>query len=298
MVAGVISPARAAWTVMAVSLVSGAIADRAPARTPIMAGGFRVIAADFHTHSSLWSDGALTPFGLVLAAERQGLDAIAITGHDQVSDAKAGRWFSNLIGGPTVIIGEEMLGAGHHVVAIGTERKVALPTVAEQVADVHRQGGVAIAAHPLPAFWPAFDGDVKDQLDGSEICHPLVYGDAAAQAAFAAFRQGEALAAIGASNFHGLGRIGMCRTYVFATDNSAAAIVDAVRARRTVVYVPDGRTFGDPALAALIASRAELRDIATTDSPATLGDWISRVTGVAGLLWLVRRYSQPAARRP
>ena len=277
-----------AWALVAVSLVSGAMGDRVAERAPVMAGGYRVIAADFHTHSSTLSDGALTPFGLVLAAERQGLDAIAITGHDQISDAKVGRWFSSLIGGPTIIIGQEMLGAGHHVIAIGTEDRITLPTVAAQVAEAHRQGGIAIVAHPLPDFWPAFDGQSRDELDGAEICHPLIYGNAQALAAFETFRQGHALAAIGSSDFHGFGRMGMCRTYVFAADNSAKAIVDAVRARRTVVYVPDGRAFGDPALAALIASRTDLRDVATTDAPPSVWDWISRVSGVVGLVWLVR----------
>ena len=103
-------------------LVSGAVADPVPTRAPIMAGGYRVLAADFHTHSSYWSDGVLTPMGLVLAAERQQLDAIAITGHNQVSDAKVGRWLSALVGGPTVLVGQEMLGADHHVIAVGTEQ--------------------------------------------------------------------------------------------------------------------------------------------------------------------------------
>ncbi len=280
------NPQRAGWALLALSLASGGMADRAPTRAPIVAGGYRVLAADFHTHSSTWSDGALTPFGLVLAAERQGLDAIAITGHDQVSDAKAGRWFSSLIG-------QEMLGANHHVIAIGTEDKIALPTVAEQVAEVHRQGGVAIAAHPLRQFWPGFSEAEKDQLDGSEICHPLLYGDPTARPDFEQFREGHDLAAIGSSDFHGFGRIGECRTYVFATDNTASAILDAIRARRTVVYAPGGRTYGDPALAALIAARADLRDIATSDPPASAFDWISRVSGVMGLLglvWTRRRY--------
>ena len=74
-------------------------------RAPIDLGGYRVLAADFHIHSSTWSDGALTPWGLVLEAERQGLDAIAVTAHNEVADAKVSRWFSRLIGGPTVLVG-------------------------------------------------------------------------------------------------------------------------------------------------------------------------------------------------
>jgi len=88
---------RAAWALVAAALAIGAAIDRPAARPPLTIGGYRVLAADFHTHSSTWSDGALTPFGLVLEAKRQGLDAIAITGHNEVIDAKVGRWFSRLI---------------------------------------------------------------------------------------------------------------------------------------------------------------------------------------------------------
>lgn len=278
---------RLSWALMAVAIVSGTVAARLPARAPIFAGGYRVLAADFHTHSSTWSDGAQTPIGLVLAAERQGLDAIAITGHNQVSDAKIGRWFSERFGGPTVLVGQEMLGANHHVIAVGTEQKIALSTVADQVAEVHRQGGVAIAAHPNREFWPGFSDAEKQQLDGAEVCHPLVYGQPKAQPAFEAFREGQSFAAIGSSDFHGLGRIGLCRTYVFATDNTAAAILDAIRARRTVVYSPGGKTYGDPALASLIADRPELRAVATTDVPVNALDGISRVCALAGLVGLI-----------
>ena len=280
---------RSAWALIAVALVSGAVADRVPARAPIMAGGYRVVAADFHTHSSYWSDGVQTPMGLVLAAERQQLDAIAITGHNQVSDAKVGRWFSALVGGPTVLVGQEMLGVDHHVIAVGTEHMIDLPTVEAQVAEVHRQGGVAIAAHPMVEFWTGFSDAEKRQLDGAEICHPLVYGNPKAMPAFEQFRAGQTFAAIGSSDFHGLGRVGQCRTYVFASDNTAPAILDAIRARRTVVYGPGGKTYGDPALAALIADRPELREIATVDPSASALDWLSRVCAMIGLVGLVSR---------
>ena len=58
-----------------------------------MLGGFQVLAADFHVHSSLWRASGVTPWGLVLEAERQGLDALAVTGHNQVLDSKIARAF-------------------------------------------------------------------------------------------------------------------------------------------------------------------------------------------------------------
>ena len=151
--------------VLFAGIAAGTLADRPVARPPVTIGGYRVLAADFHIHSSTWSDGALTPWGLVLEAERQGLDVIGITGHNQVSDGKAARWFSRRVTGPTVIVGQEILSPGHHVIGIGTESVVdSRLSVADQVEAIHRQGGVAIAAHPLPPFWPAFDGAAMRRL--------------------------------------------------------------------------------------------------------------------------------------
>src|SRR5215471_13553151 len=106
--------------VLFAGIAAGTIADHPVARPPLRLGGYRVLAADFHIHSSTWSDGALTPWNLVLEAGRQGLDVIAITGHNQVSDSKVGRWFSKWVDGPTVLVGQEILSPGHHVIGVGT----------------------------------------------------------------------------------------------------------------------------------------------------------------------------------
>lgn len=277
---------RASLVLLLVACLAGWVADRPIAGASVQLGGYRVVAADFHVHSSTWSDGALTPWGLVLEAERQGLDAIAITGHNEVGDAKVGRWWSRLIGGPTVLVGQEIIGATHpDVIAVGLDRVVdSRLSVAAAADEVHRQGGVAIAAHPLREFWPGFDEAALARLDGTEICHPLIYQRAEDQRTFEAFAARGSFAAIGSSDFHGLGRLGMCRTFVFARDNSVAAIVDAIRAHRTVVYGLEGRAYGDPALIALAATHPELRESATTEPPVTPWDWISRVAGLAALV--------------
>jgi predicted metal-dependent phosphoesterase TrpH len=278
---------RVSMVLLVVACLAGWVADRPAVRVPIELGGYRVLAADFHIHSSTWSDGVLTPWGLVLEAERQGLDAIAVTAHNEVADAKVSRWFSRLIGGPTVLVGQEILAPYHHVIAVGIDRVVdSRLSVADEADEVHRQGGVAIAAHPLRSFWPSFDEAALSRLDGAEICHPLIYRSADDQRTFEAFAAQGSFAAIGSSDFHGLSRLGVCRTFVFARENSADAIVDALRAHRTVVYGLDGQAYGDPALIALAATRPELRESATTDARPSAWDWISRIGGLAGLAGL------------
>ena len=289
----------AGWILLGVATVAGTAADRPPAPSRISLGGYRVLAADFHVHSSTWSDGTVSPIGLVLEARRQGLDAIAVTGHNQVLDAKTARWFAQASGGPTVLVGQEILSARHHVIAVGIEHVVDWrQSVAGKADEIHRQGGIAIAAHPVPKYWPAYDSEAIGRLDGAEICHPIVYGDERAQRDLEQFRAKGRFAAIGSSDFHGLGRLGMCRTYVFATDESPGAILDAIRSRRTVVYAPGGKAYGDPALIELAASVPALREAATVDPKPSVLEWISRMVGLAGLLAVVgsakRQPNRPA----
>jgi len=280
---------RMIWAMLLVAgIAAGTIADRPVRNEPLTLGGYRVIAADFHTHSSLWSNGMLTPWGLVLEAERQGLDAVAITGHNEVWDAKVARAFSRAIGGPEVVIGQEVHNVDHHAIALGIDRVVdfRLPIV-QQIERIHEQGGVAIAAHPLRYFFPGFRREAIRALDGTEICHPALYFDPYAQLDLESFARRGSMAAIGSSDFHGWGRVGDCRTYVFATDSSAGAIVEAIRAHRTVVYTPLGKTYGDPSLVALADAHPSLRERATIlPKPGAL-DWFSRIAGLVGLAGVV-----------
>ena len=272
------------------AMIAGTLADRAPHHEPIVLGGYRVVAADFHTHSSTWSDGALTPWGLVLEARRQGLDAIAITGHRQTLDAKWGRWFSERIGGPTVLVGEELPEQSQHIVAVGIEDTVdARLDAAAQIDEIHRQGGIAIAAHPGEMFWKGFE-PVMDRLDGTEICHPAIFEYQDAQATLERFAARTPAAAIGSSDFHGLGRLGMCRTFVFAEANTREAILDAVRAKRTVVYGLGGKPYGHADLIRLAATDERLPAAKKTDYPASALDRISQILGFSGLVLVIHAF--------
>ena len=284
--------ARVGFALIAGAMIVGTVADRPRERETITLAGYRVLAADFHTHSSTWSDGSVTPFGMVLDARYQGLDAIAITGHRQTLDAKWGRWFSEKIGGPIVLVGEEIPEIPHHVIAVGIHTTVdsALP-IAEQVDEIHRQGGVAIAAHPGDFFWPGFE-PVMDRLDGTEVCHPATFDYPQFRPELEEFYRRVGAAAIGSSDFHGPGRLGMCRTFLFVDDVSAAGILEAIRAKRTVVYGRDEQVYGDPELITVAEADGRLRKAASTEYPVSLLDRISQVLGIAGFaIVIIRRAS-------
>ncbi len=277
----------------ALGIVVGTLVDPFPDRAVSMRGGLRVLEADFHAHTR-FSDGVLTPFDLVVQARRRGLDVLGVTEHNMVFPAKLARWFSPKIGGPTIVVGEEVTTKAFHVHAIGVERKVEpRQTLGAIVDDIHAQGGVAIAAHPVEHFWPWFM-PVRDRLDGAEVMHPIAYGGRGdASWRWSQMRDfyldaraaGYSLTAIGSSDYHFFSPLGITRTLVFAERDDAASVVDALKRGRTVVYDLDGQAYGDPALIELLAR--EPYTMRAQDYGYAGAGTLDRVARVAGWLGLV-----------
>jgi predicted metal-dependent phosphoesterase TrpH len=281
-------PLIAAAGLIAVSLAAGSLSETPPAR-PLasFAAGYQVLAADFHVHSFPLSWATLSPFETVLEARRQGLDAIAMTGHNHVWVSQWGGWFSRLIGGPTVIPSEEIHAPSHHLIALGINRTISWrQTAASAIDEIHRQGGIAVAAHPVAEYWSGWDAAAISRLDAAEVVHPVIFGDplnsgptGTRRLQLRQFFARRKLTAIGSSDFHGLGTMGLARTYVFATENTERGILDALRQGRTVVYDRDGQAFGDPELI-----RLGVVPKLAAPPPASVGSLVSLGTGVLGLL--------------
>lgn len=279
---------RSAWIaagLLVCSIVAGTLSLNSRPRAPIVIGGYRVLAADFHVHTFPlnWTD--LAPWDVVLEAQRHGLDAVAVAGHNFVWVSRFARWCSRQLDGPLVLVSEEVVSPGYHMMAIGVDEAVNWrQPAAGAIADVHRQGGVAIAAHPEALFWPAFDEKAMAVLDASEVLHPDAYSSKQHAAELRRFYERKPMTAIGSSDFHALGNPGLCRTYVFVKDNSNAGILEALRAGRTVVYDRDGRTYGDPALIQLAAQDGRLPEPDPAASDNALLAEFSKLAGLAGLI--------------
>ena len=270
-------------------IAAGTIADAPHEHAPLFVGSYRVLAVDFHVHSFPLSWATLSAWDTVLEARRQGLDAIAMTPHDHVWVAKVGQRFSRVIGGPTVLVGEEIVTPKYHLLAVGIRNTIHwnLPA-ADAIREVHAQGGVAIAAHPTKGFWPGYDAEAMQMLDGAEVLHPLAYESAREYSELRDFYGRTEGAAIGDSDYHGLGTMGLCRTLVFARDDSERAILEAVRARRTVVYDRDGRAYGNAELIWAADKEPRIRELlAAPASQGGLLEAMSRVCGILGLAGLV-----------
>lgn len=281
---------------LGLALAAGSLSDGAPERRAVFAGGYRVLAADFHVHVFPMSAGTLAPWDVAMEAGRQRLDAIAITAHNQVAWGQAGGWFWRTFGGPIVLAGEEVHGPRFHLIAVGIERTISWRlTAAQAIDEVHRQGGVAIAAHPDAFYWPGFlAGGATGKLDGAEVMHPIALTSRDAARQLREFYERSGAAAIGSSDYHGTGPVGICRTFVFVREASERGILEAIRARRTVVL--DGaRAYGDPELIKLTDGGALL---APLQAPALSGwrRWLaicSVVSGTLGMLGLALTRLRP-----
>jgi hypothetical protein len=137
------------------------------------------------------------------------------------------------------------------------------------IADVHAQGGVAIAAHPSRRF-NAYDGDATvAALDGTEASHSGIHFDDTFRHDLSAFferarRINPGVAAIGSSDFHAMPpMLGRCRTYLFVTERTKAGVIDAIRSGRTLAVDGDGGLIGDPSLIRLLG---DVRPAGRSDS--------------------------------
>ena len=260
------------------SILLGTMSDRPIRRASVIVGGYRVLAADFHVHTFPLSGSPFTPWDAALDAEHQGLDVLAIAGQNEVCSGAVGRWWSRTFGGPILLQSQEIHGPRFHMIAAGIRRSISWRLTASQAIDeIHRQGGVAIAAHPTASSWPAYaeDGAIG-KLDGAEVCQPIAFAGEHYARELREFYQRSGAAAIGSSDYHGMGPLGICRTYLFVKEVSEAGVLEAIRARRTTVIVGE-RQYS----AGNFGYSPGRQEVVPRPNPG------SAIVGIAGLLGLV-----------
>jgi hypothetical protein len=266
-----------------VAALTGLLAP-SESKVPTVMGEYYVLTGDFHIHMFPLDGSTLAPWDVVVEARRRGLDVIALTGHNQTWTARLGRWFSRLTGGPLVLVGEEIITPPYDMIAVGLQHTVDWRGTAEEsVAAIHRQGGVAIAAHPLRVAWPSYGEAAMRELDGAEVLHPMAFAGAQFAAELREFYGRKALTAIGSSDFHGTGFPGFSRTYVFVRELKEPAIVDALRNRQTVAVDRDGHAYGDPDLIRLAAANGGLPASGVVPQ-ANVWSSMSRIAALSGML--------------
>jgi PHP-associated len=270
----------------------GAASGDLPPRPSREHAGNTIIAADFHVHS--FPDG-LMPWDIVREARRHRLDAIALTSHNSL---RGWRMWVNAPWRPAeaadviVLPGEELTSSGYHAAIVGLTAVIPWrQPMAAAVAAAHDQGAVAILAHPSgTAIRRVLSDEGLRAMDGVEVAHAGKTSDRRRDQYLDVYRHALALdprsAAIGSSDFHYFGPIGLCRTYVFARERTPAGILEAIRSGRTVACDPRGRTEGPADLVAAVAERCR-EDAAAPPDGDTRTSRLGTALTWAGLLTLV-----------
>ena len=197
-----------------------------------------VLSVELHAHSELSYDGR-DPVGLLLEqAEAVGLDALAVTDHDEIDaslEAAGTAEEYGLVGIP----GMEVSSAAGHVLALGVEELVPAGLSYDATLDrIAALGGIAVVPHPFQSSRHGVAAHItRGQLaaaDAIEVYNSRLFtGRANRQAErFAADRD---LPMTAGSDAHIAEMVGQAVTEVDAYHRSAEGILDAVREGRTSV---------------------------------------------------------------
>ncbi len=193
---------------------------------------------DLHMHTTRYSlDSQMDPQTLVRRARAIGLDGIVITEHDwlwtQEELDELHRGCPELV----VLAGIEVSAAEGHFLAYGVHNPFTITRkmrVADLCEEVHRQGGVVVAAHPFRWGQP-FDEILEEErpdLDGLELMSNNMDEACRRQAALIHRKYG--LAGLGSSDAHHEEVLGVCYTEFSATIRSTDDLAEAIRGRRSV----------------------------------------------------------------
>lgn len=200
--------------------------------------------ADLHIHTR-HGDGMATVPELLAHVEQEGvLDVVAVTEHDTLRAADEARnlhargaFAFDMVGGM------EVTTLDGHLLALFVDEPVAsFQRMEPTLAAIHRQGGLAIAPHPLswltrsvkaPVFErvAACEGNDGVYFDGIEEYNMSPAGRATSAKARALNRERLHLAAVGCSDAHFLQAVGSARTVFDGT--SAKELRSAIEAKTT-----------------------------------------------------------------
>ena len=197
-----------------------------------------MLSVELHTHSELSHDGRDTVEMLLEQAQAVGLDALAVTDHDEIAGSLRAADLApkyDLVGIP----GMEVTSGDGHVLAIGVHEAVPSGLPFEETLDeIHDRGGLAVVPHP---FQPSRSGVAPNitraelaSADAIEVYNSrLLTGRANRRAEEFALDHSVPMTA--GSDAHIAEMVGQAVTRVGADEHSLSAILDAIRRGETSV---------------------------------------------------------------
>ncbi|WP_181685805.1 PHP domain-containing protein [Halorhabdus salina] len=200
-----------------------------------------MLSVELHAHSSLSYDGRDSVDDLLERAASAGLDALAVTDHDEIAASlravdRAPEY--GLLGIP----GMEVTSAAGHVLALGVEEPIPEGlTFGETLERIRRLGGIAVVPHPFQESRSGVMAHVsRADLAGADAIEVynsrLLTGRANRQAR--TFAREHGVPETAGSDAHIAEMVGRAVTLVDAEERSVDAILTAMRKGRTQI---DGR---------------------------------------------------------
>jgi glycosyltransferase involved in cell wall biosynthesis len=202
------------------------------------------VHVDLHMHTDHSPDCATPVDALLEAAKEKGLDAIAITDHNEISGALEAR---DRADGIKVIVSEEVKTADQgEVIGLFLEEKIQRGmTLAETIAEIRRQGGLVYVPHPFDRMHAVPDYEhmlgVVEEIDAVEVFNPRITLKAFNEEA-ARFAAKYRIAAGAGSDSHvvqGLGSVKIRMRDFDGPEEFLASLRDAdiIRKRQSLLYV-------------------------------------------------------------
>jgi predicted metal-dependent phosphoesterase TrpH len=203
------------------------------------------IKADLHVHTTYSKDSLITPKDLIYFAKKRGLDAVAVTDHNQLEGARKIAKETDFL----IIPGMEVSSRDGHIVALNVQELIPRGLSAiETVERIHKAGGVAIACHPYVYFKGCLRDNVCATFDAIEVINARAFPFKSSVKKAEESAQKLGLSRVAGTDAHYGPQIGYAYTVIEAAEPSVEAITKAI-------VEGDCQPFGEPVPAILNAQQ-------------------------------------------
>ncbi len=203
-----------------------------------------LIGVDLHMHTNHSHDCATPVEKLLETAKAQGLGAIAITDHNEISGALEAREKAD---GIKIIVAEEVKTADQgEVIGLFIEEKIPRGlTLEETIAEIKRQGGLVYVPHPFDRMHSVPDYEhllkVVEDVDAIEVFNPRVAFSAFNEEAATFARKYRIVAGAGSDSHvaQGLGSVKIMMRDFDGPEEFLESLRDAdiIRKKQSLLYV-------------------------------------------------------------
>jgi predicted metal-dependent phosphoesterase TrpH len=203
------------------------------------------IKADLHVHTIYSKDSLITPKDLIYFAKKRGLDAVAVTDHNQLEGARKIAKETDFL----IIPGMEVSSSDGHIVALNVQELIPKGLSAiETVERIHKAGGVAVACHPYVYFKGCLRDNVCATFDAIEVINARAFPFKSSVKKAEQTAKNLGLSRVAGTDAHYGPQIGYAYTVIEAAEPSVEAITKAI-------VEGDCQPFGEPVPAILNAQQ-------------------------------------------